>query len=382
MVAAFRSEEVPPGHRLRTVPAVAHLSLPTFEPANVRKLVESMAGPLPDEAVHVIERLAEGSPFMASAALRGLVESGALTPNSSGWQVEPLAMADVQSSRHAAAFLARRIELLPETTIRLLTVGAVLGKEFDLFTAARLSRQSSPQAIAAFKEACHRHIVWAKGNESQCVFIHDKLRETLLDRVPEGERQDLHLCAALDLETQDAGRVFDLAYHFDAAGESQRALPYALAAAEQARIQHSLEIAEEQYRIAERGAPGEQAVRYRIAEGLGDVLMLRGRYDEAARQTEAARELAEGDVAKAQIEGKLGELAFKRGDMKTAMEAIERALERLGHKVPRWSAGFCSISFGKRSCRRCTHFSLACSWPAKNCKPMRNNVCTSVSTIA
>src|SRR5439155_22625042 len=148
--------------------------------SSVRKLVESMAGPLPDEAVDVIERLAEGSPFMAAAALRGLVESGALAPVPAGWRVEPLAMADVQSSRHAAAFLVRRIELLPEATLKLLSVGAVLGKEFDLFTAAKLARQSSAQAIAAFKEACHRHIVRSKGKDSQCVVIHDKLRETLL----------------------------------------------------------------------------------------------------------------------------------------------------------------------------------------------------------
>ncbi len=340
LVAAFRSEEVPQGHLLRTLQTVAHLTLPSFEPANVRKLVESMAGPLPDDAVSVIERLAEGSPFMASAALRGLVESGALAPIPTGWRVEPLAMADVQSSRHAAEFLARRIELLPPTTITLLSVGAVLGKEFDLFTAAKLARQTSPQAIAAFNEACRRHIVWAKGKESQCVFIHDKLRETLLARLPESERKELHVRAALDLESQGSERVFDLAYHFDAAGERQRALPFALAAAEQARNQHALELAEQQYRIAERADSDIQATRYRIAEGLGDVLMLRGRYDEAARQTEAARELAEGDVAKAQIEGKLGELAFKRGDMKAAMEAIERALERLGHKVSQSSAGF------------------------------------------
>ncbi|MFL5245247.1 MAG: response regulator [Gemmataceae bacterium] len=340
VAAAFRSEEIPLGHPLRALPATVHLTLPTFHAANVRKLVESMAGQLPDEAVNVIERLAEGSPFMAAAALRGLVESGALAPIATGWRVEALAMADVQSSRHAAAFLARRIELLPETTINLLSVGAVLGKAFDLSTAGKLARQTSVQAIAAFKEACRRHIIWAKGKDNQCVFIHDKLRETLLHRLPAQERKELHLNAADHLAAHAPESVFDLAYHFDAAGESQRALPYALAAADQARKQHALKLAEEQYRIAERGAPTDHVVRYRIAEGLGDVLMLRGRYDEAARKTEEARELAEGDIAKAQIEGKLGELAFKRGDLKTAMEAIERALEVLGHKVPKWSAGF------------------------------------------
>ncbi len=342
MVAAFRSEEVLAGHALRTLKPAAHLRLPAFRTSDVRQLVESMAGPLPSEAVRVVEQLAEGSPFMATATLRGLVESGALVPASSqaaGWAIVPAAMAGAQSSRHAAAFLARRIELLPPATIQLLSVGAVLGKEFDLFTAATLAQQSPAQAFAALDEARHRHIVWAR-QDNQCAFVHDKLRETLLNQMQESEIRDLHLRAALALETQAPHRVYDLAYHFDAAGERQRALPFALAAAEQARTQHSLEIAEEQYRIAERSAPSDQTVRYRIAEGLGDVLMLRGRYAEAAQMTETARELAAGDIAKAQIEGKLGELAFKQGDMKTAIEALERALKLLGRVVPSWTGAY------------------------------------------
>ncbi len=340
VVAAFRSEEVDASHPLRKLESADHLSLLSFPAENVRKLVESMAGPLPDDAVLVIERLAEGSPFMAAATLRGLVESGALVPILTGWRVEPLAMADVQSSRHAAAFLSRRIELLPETTIKLLSVGAVLGKEFDLFTASKLAGQTSTQAIAALHEAQQRHIVWARGTDDRWAFIHDKLRQTLLDRMPANDRRNLHLRAAVDLEVVSSDCIYDLAYHFDAAGESQRALPYALAGAEQARTRHALELAEEQYRIADRGDPTHPTACYRIAEGLGDVLMLRGRYPEASRRTAQARELAVGDIAKAKIEGKLGELAFKQGDMKTAIEAIERALQLLGQKVPQWSITF------------------------------------------
>jgi hypothetical protein len=74
----------------------------------------------------------------------------------------------------------------------------------------------------------------------------------------------------------------------------------------------------------------------RIAEGLGDVLMLRGRYEQAWQMFEAAKFLAKQDdpQVKAKIEGKLGELAFKRGDMKQAATAIERGLRHLGRWVP------------------------------------------------
>jgi len=336
LVLGLRSEEVGAAHALRGLRADVHLHLSRFGPDDVRRLVESMAGPLPAEVIEVVTRLSEGSPFMASAVLRGLVESGAMVADAEGWRIEPLAIADLQSSHHAASFLLRRIELLPPPTIAMLTMGAILGKEFDLETVAELSGQPSFQAITALELARRRHLVWVQPDGARCVFVHDKIREALLERVSAGERQELHHCAALHLQRRHANAVFDLAYHFDAAGRSESALSYALLAAEQARSQHSLEIAEQQYRIAQRGSAGaDQGTRYRIAEGLGEVVMLRGRYDDAERLFESAATLAEGSFARAQICGKLGELAFKRGDMESATQSFEQALRLLGRHVPR-----------------------------------------------
>jgi PAS domain S-box-containing protein len=336
LVVAFRADEVPAGHALRGLAPAVHLKLPRFGAQDVDRLAESMAGPLPREALEVIERLSEGSPFMAAAVLQGLVEAGALVAEAGGWRAEPLALADVQSSRHAATFLARRIALLPTEVRDFLTAAAVLGKDFDLDFAAHLAAQSPVQAVAALDDARRRHLVWAKDQDTHCQFTHDKIRQTLLERLGPADRQKLHRQAALYLERIDLSRVFELAYHFDAAGESGRALPYALAAAKQARARHSLEIAEQQYRIAARGIPEtDQTARFQVAQGLGDVLMLRGRYEAAATEFEVARGLAEGNAPQAQIEGKLGELAFKRGDVRTAEERIERALRLLGRLVPR-----------------------------------------------
>ena len=153
------------------------------------------------------------------------------------------------------------------------------------------------------------------------MFVHDKIREALLARLPADQRTELHRRAALHLRTHAPQRVSDLAYHFDAAGDSDQALRYALEAARQARARHALEIAEQQYRIAQRGAASApNAVRFQVVEGLGDVLMLRGRYAAAQELFEEAAQLAEGRVARAQIRGKLGELSQKRGAIKQAIE--------------------------------------------------------------
>ncbi len=358
LVASFRSEEVSATHSLRAILPSTHLLLRPLERDDLRRLAESMAGPLPEEAIEIVEHLSEGSPFMASAVLLGLVESAALVGETGGWRVQRSALAKISSSRWAAAYLTGRLKVLPETELRLLLGGAVLGKEFELPLAARLASLSSTEAASAIEEARRRHIVWRE-NEGWA-FVHDKIRESLLALLGDGQRSALHLAAALMLEELVPRREmtphlnFDLAYHFDAAGQPERALPFALAAARQARAQFALEVASRQYRIAERGARSlDAATRRRVAEGLGEVEMLRGHYDEAEAQLQRARALADSDLGRATIEGQLGELAFKRGEVKAASIWIEHALRLLGERVPRHVATFWILLLWEMAIQTC-----------------------------
>jgi signal transduction histidine kinase/tetratricopeptide (TPR) repeat protein len=334
LVASFRSEEVGAGHMLRRLKPSAHLRLATFGAAEVARMAESMAGALPHEATDLVARLSEGNPFMASAVLHGLVEDGALVPGPEGWQVDPDAMAHVRSSRQAASFLVRRLKRLPADSLRLLSVGAVLGKSFDLERVAALSATHRDRVAAALAEPRRRHMLWEDVRD-RYTFVHDKLREALLGLMRPEELKELHRLAARTIAESPQADPFELAYHFDAAGEYSQALPYALVAAERARQQFALETAELNYRIAQRGAEGaDTGTRYRIAAGLGDVLMLRGRYDESQQQLELAQHLASDRVEQARTWARLGELAFKRGKGDEGNAALEKGLMLLGRWVP------------------------------------------------
>lgn len=139
----------------------------------------------------------------------------------------------------------------------------------------------------------------------------------------------------LDKATTDWAWVFELAWHFGEAGEWDRAQPYAYWAARHAQSQHALEVAEQHYRIASQGtSQRDAALRCQIAEGLGDVLMLRGKYPDAAEQFEVASKAAESAEVLARIEGKIGVLALKCGNPIGACRAIERALGLMGCSVP------------------------------------------------
>jgi signal transduction histidine kinase len=339
LVAAYRGDEVPGDSPLRHLDPAARIALGPLADDEVGRMAESMAGRLPSEAVALVARLSEGNPFLAAAVLEGLVERGALLEAPQGWELEPRMMAEAQSSRRAAVFLAQRLDKLPRPALELLSAGAILGRTFEIRLAADLAGQPPAEAMASLGDARRRHLVWMEPQGDRYAFVHEKLRETVLGRLTPAERRRLHGVAALALSASESGpdREFDLAYHFDAAGEHAQALPHALSAAAQARAQCALETAERFYRIAERGAADESAgmaTRRKVAEGLGDVLLMGGRYDEAGASLARARALAESAVQRAAIEGKIGELAFKRGDVRAASEALERALRLLGRRVP------------------------------------------------
>ncbi len=180
-----------------------------------------MAGPLPDDVVLAITRLADGSPFMASAVLRGLVESEALVREPDGWRVDSLNMDDVQSSTLPRRSWRDACKCFPKTARRLLATGAVLGKEFELDVAADLSEQSAAQSIVAPDVARQRQLVWVRPDGSRCVFVHDKIRSTLLETQAVTDRRVLHGRAAAYLQQRHADRNAEIAYHFDEAGDSR-----------------------------------------------------------------------------------------------------------------------------------------------------------------
>ncbi len=335
LVVAFRTEEVPADHRLRKTKWKHHLLLAPFDRGDVESLLTSMAGPLPPGVVDLLHEWSAGSPFMASAILRGLVEAGALVGEDSGWTIDSRIMSNATSSHHAGVILSRRIELLPTEAVELLSLGAVLGKEFDLQTVAHLAGLASELVLERLDEAERRHFLWIRRDSGRCLFVHDKIRTALLSRLTHEQRRSIHRRAAIRIREVAPHNAFDLAYHFDAAGDSGCALNFALEAAEQARSQHSLEVAEQQYRIALRGlGAAPSTIRFSVLEGLGEVKMLRGAYDEAEEYLRAAAELADSGQQQAQITGKLGEVAFKRGQIEQAVRNFETALRLLGYWIP------------------------------------------------
>ncbi len=287
-----------------------------------------------------------GNPFLLIELI------GCFDPDTDSF--EPLSLHEV---------LDRKLGQLPAEAGQLLDVVAVSGQALLLEEAARTAGHELPP-VATLTRMRNERLVRLLGPDDRPLVdtYHDRVRETVLGRMDEGRCRALHLKLAEVIENEGAGvsaerlaalesgeqeeadkanpRIYDLAYHFDAAGEKRKALTYALLAAEQARRQSALEVAVNNYAIAKRNA-GEtpNTIRYRIAEGYATALMLLGRYEEANEQLGGVVDLVEDAERKARIEGLQGELANKQGLLDKSNVYCEGGLRRLGIWVPQSALG-------------------------------------------
>ncbi|HET6963226.1 MAG TPA: BREX system ATP-binding domain-containing protein [Acidimicrobiales bacterium] len=333
VVAAFRADEVSSSSQLRTVPTRKRLGLGGLSDSDVRDLVTSMAGPVPEPAAEAVVRLAEGNAFMAQAVLRGMTESGVLVRDNDRWEIDERSAGEVQTSRRAALFLLKRLDALSPAARDLLSASAVIGKESDVDVAIMLSGLPATEAVPALDEVRRRRILWLDESRGRVRFSHDMLRETVLERLDDDLRADLHMRAANHFLSEGDRAPYQVAYHLDMAGRPAEAFPHAVAAAESARARHALEEAASYYLIARKGAVTEED-RFRIADGLGEVLSLAGDYGEAERYFTEAAGLASNQKDEAAELGKLGEVSFRRGDQVAAGDRLEAAVRKLGVRLP------------------------------------------------
>ncbi|MFI2249694.1 AAA family ATPase [Rhodococcus sp. NPDC019609] len=311
----------------------AVITLPPLTADQVEQMIRTMAGELPAEIRDLVVNLSDGQPISVSETLRGLVESGHLQKSADHWVVgrHP---DDMWAPAESSEMVHHRMALLSHETRGLLRAGAVLGREFESSLASRIVGCSDHHARQAIEQATERAFIRTVG-PNRCAFVHDSLRDALQAGIPAEQRKQLHLKAAELIEQVESDRCFEIAFHFDQADHSGRAFAAALASGDIARARYDLELAERQYRIANRGVTEQDvSTRRELAEKLGRILVQRGHYREADTQLENALRLATDEITAVRIKGWLGESKFRGGDVAAGDRFLVEALEMLGERLP------------------------------------------------
>ena len=292
-----------------------------------------------------------GNPFFVQEIIRHLDEAGILRAAESRWSSR-ISLEEVGVPEGVRAVVARRLAALGNACTRLLDLGAVIGRSFELELLERLSGQSAERIAELLEEAVAARVLTEDSGPAggRYAFSYALVRETIYERLTRTRRVRLHRAIAEameDLYGRDPGpHLGDLAYHALRSArprDAERASAYARGAGEYAMRLLAYEEAAAHYHQAlqalELSPESNADEQCELLLALGDALAKAGETAEAAEAFDAAAAVArnlgrEDQLARAAL-GFAGRWALTRVDVEPAsITLLEEALETIGEAYP------------------------------------------------
>jgi DNA-binding SARP family transcriptional activator len=243
---------------LRRVEGIHRLGLSGLDREGVTAFVEAAAmssgasfdpkdGMIFSRALHAET---EGNPFFISEVLRHFGESGVAYRSDGRWQTDrPFEQFEIPEGIREV--IGRRLSRLSDSANRVLSVAAVVGRDFELAVLERIGDAAGgpDELLDALDEAVGTQVVSEEaGMAGRFSFCHSLVRQTLYQELTGARRARLHQRVAEAIEgahVDDLTRHLPaLAYHFaetTLGGQTAKAVDYALRAAEWAADQLAFE---------------------------------------------------------------------------------------------------------------------------------------------
>jgi tetratricopeptide (TPR) repeat protein len=266
IVATYRDTDLGRGHPLsealadlRREPDVERILLRGLDEAEVVEMMTTAAGhELEGEALelaHAVHAETEGNPFFVGQVLRHLAETRAITVEDGRWVVsDPHRLGIPEGVREV---IGKRLSQLAPDTNEVLSVAAVIGREFDSRLLTATSGLDPDRVLDALEEAeSSRLVTPLRGRDDRRTFAHALVRSTLYEEIPTTRRLRIHRRVAQALEERAARGMpclEELAHHSceaAALGDVDGALRWSRAAAQAALDRLAYEEAANHYERA------------------------------------------------------------------------------------------------------------------------------------
>jgi DNA-binding SARP family transcriptional activator len=246
LVATYRDTEIPVADGLAgLLGEVSRLSgVERFEVADlpedeVLALVAEVAGLEVDATARRLARLAydaaRGNPFLVGEVLRHLIDLGVARFADGRWQVAEPSLPSVPDG--VRDVVSHRVRRLPTAAHELLWAAAVIGREADVASLARVVTGGIDQVLDGVDVALRAGLVEEHAPE-RFRFTHELVRAALLHELSGPRRRRLHAAILDAIEVLHPQDVVRLAHHAVQAGPAARspgrAVRYTVTAGEQA----------------------------------------------------------------------------------------------------------------------------------------------------
>lgn len=221
IVGTYRDTDVDRRHPLadalgdlRREPRALKVSLDGLDEAGLGALLADRAGhDAPEPFVRLLSENTDGNPFFIEEVLLHLVETGAIVQRDGMWTTD-LAPGDIGLPEGVRDVVGRRLSRLSDEVNGLLTVAAVVGREFDLVTvtaAGRFERDATLDLIDA--ALATGLVIEVPHHMGTYAFSHALVRQTLEEELSGPKRARLHWRVGEALATHRDAPRSAVAFH-------------------------------------------------------------------------------------------------------------------------------------------------------------------------
>jgi tRNA A-37 threonylcarbamoyl transferase component Bud32/KaiC/GvpD/RAD55 family RecA-like ATPase/tetratricopeptide (TPR) repeat protein len=183
--------------------ATTELELGSLDEVHAMQVVRAYLGPfkVDAEALQAITNLTDCSPLATLELVRAMLDAGVLVPWWGTWKLDHVALGQMALPREAGEILTRRVRELDAMTRMTLQAAAVVGMEFEDDVLPFAAELEEGHVHSALFEARRALLVEAGPRGTHC-FVHDSVREALLDMLSQEQRGAVHQRIAEGLDAR------------------------------------------------------------------------------------------------------------------------------------------------------------------------------------
>jgi len=330
---------------------VSRFELAPLSKKHTLEMLESLTGTrtVPGQLARLIHEKTQGNPLYVEEIVRALLEAKHLVWDQATDHYDFAQDAPVVDMPSTIQNLIQaRVDRLSEEQRRILQFASVFGRTFprDALRSVLPSRLSTENFEASLEELARLELI---APDHACAghpdaFQHTLVQEVVYESLSYARRREIHRAIGEQMEQAAQGRIEEncdlLARHFDLGRVRDKAVKYLMMAGDRARRACANTEAADYFQRAlmhlrALGDAREPQVLAQLLEDLADVQSLRGNYPAAVQHYQEALVRAEGPVAHARLEGKIGGVAYRQGQPRAGIEHLELGLRHLGIHAPR-----------------------------------------------
>ena len=327
------------------------LYLRELTPQQSQRMVESLLriSDLPRSARDLILSKSQGNPFFVEEMVRSLVEQGLVYRQGEFWRARE-EIDSIAVPQTVQSVVMGSVDPLEDELKGVLQSASVVGRLFRRRLLEGVTRQETDLA-SVLLELEDRGLIYEERTvpEEEYSFRHVLTQEAFYQNIPPDRRDQLHREIAQATEAlypDSLDEYYDqLAYHYGRSGHVEKALEYLSKAGDRAKRSGANEEAISLYRAAieqvtrlfdrDGGrSPEWSRMAARLHEGLGDVLELTGRHEEArtAYHSALSRFPEDDRIPQSRLHRKTGKTWEIQGRYDEVSGAYDRAELALGQE--------------------------------------------------